>query len=192
YTYQSTNCLPSQTYRIQYPRSFLVQQIRSSSRMTTVRSDSLSNDHSVSSINTLSNKTMPMLFRNHETSLCQRIIDSFKRASSTENISLETNGSKSSEFQDHELERGTGLHRSLKNRHLQMIAIGGSIGNGLFVVSGSTFASGGPAALIFNFIITGFKLFNVAMTLGELSVAFPVWDTVISPNVSFTNWRIFS
>ncbi|CAF4008936.1 unnamed protein product [Rotaria sp. Silwood1] len=153
--------------------------------MTTVRSGSLSDDHSVSSINIISNETMPILFKNHETSLCQRIIDSFKRPSSTKNISFEANGSKSSEIEDHQLEKGTGLHRSLKNRHLQMIAIGGSIGNGLFVVSGSALASGGPAALIINFIITGFMLFNVAMTLGELSVAFPVSGSFASHSSRF-------
>ncbi|CAF1075213.1 unnamed protein product [Rotaria sordida] len=66
-----------------------------------------------------------------------------------------------------------------------MIAIGGSIGNGLFVVSGSALANGGPAALIFNFIITGFMLFNVAMTLGELSVAFPVSGSFASHSSRF-------
>ncbi|CAF3752335.1 unnamed protein product, partial [Rotaria sp. Silwood1] len=55
-----------------------------------------------------------------------------------------------------------------------MIAIGGSIGTGLFVGSGSALASGGPAALILDFTIIGFMLFNVCMALGELAVTFPV------------------
>lgn len=40
------------------------------------------------------------------------------------------------------------LHRKLKGRHMQMIAIGGSIGTGLFVGSGSALQSGGPASLV--------------------------------------------
>ncbi|CAF3010196.1 unnamed protein product [Rotaria sp. Silwood2] len=85
------------------------------------------------------------------------------------------NGSKQGEDQKDNVEKGeSGLHRKLKNRHLQMIAIGGSIGTGLFVGSGSALASGGPAALVLDFAIIGFMLFNVCMALGELAVTFPV------------------
>ena len=38
------------------------------------------------------------------------------------------------------------LRRELKARHLTMIAIGGSIGTGLFVASGATISAAGPAA----------------------------------------------
>ena len=40
------------------------------------------------------------------------------------------------------------LHRELKGRHMQMIAIGGAIGAGLFVGSGSALHKGGPASLV--------------------------------------------
>jgi amino acid transporter len=119
-------------------------------------------------------------------SLFQRIIDSFKRASPTENVSIEMNGSKSEENQGDEAEKGeTGLHRTLKNRHLQMIAIGGAIGTGLFVGSGSALATGGPAALVLDFGIIGFMLFNVCMALGELSVVFPVSGSFASHGSRF-------
>jgi len=142
--------------------------------MKSDRSRTLSEDHTLTTINTVYNESTPIVFERNETSFCQRMIDSFKRPISLENVE-QANSLNMKDESEHEYESaGTGLHRTLKNRHLQMIAIGGSIGNGLFVVSGSALASGGPAALIFNFLVTGFMLFNVAMTLGELSVTFPV------------------
>ncbi|CAF2608990.1 unnamed protein product, partial [Rotaria sp. Silwood2] len=114
-------------------------------------------------------------FTKRITGLWHRIIDSFKRPLPSENISIDMNGSKQEENQSDYVEKEeSGLHRKLKNRHLQMIAIGGSIGTGLFVGSGSALASGGPAALILDFTIIGFMLFNVCMALGELAVTFPV------------------
>lgn len=47
------------------------------------------------------------------------------------------------------------LNKTLKPRHLHMIAIGGSIGAGLFVGSGGSLSTGGPAALLIGFGIIG-------------------------------------
>jgi hypothetical protein len=66
------------------------------------------------------------------------------------------------------------LSRKLQGRHLQMIAIGGSIGTGLFIGSGSALATGGPAALIICFGIVGVMMFCVIHALGELAVLFPI------------------
>lgn len=66
------------------------------------------------------------------------------------------------------------LSHSLKNRHLQMIAIGGSIGTGLFVGSGSALSGGGPASLVIDFGLIGIMLFCTVHALGELAVRFPV------------------
>ena len=44
-----------------------------------------------------------------------------------------------------ETQQQQGLRRSLKARHMNMIAIGGAIGTGLFVAGGETVSSAGPA-----------------------------------------------
>ncbi|KAH7027847.1 amino acid permease/ SLC12A domain-containing protein [Microdochium trichocladiopsis] len=66
------------------------------------------------------------------------------------------------------------LDRSMKPRHLHMIAIGGSIGAGFFVGSGSALRKGGPGFLLIDFMIMGIMIFNVAFALGELAVMYPV------------------
>jgi amino acid permease len=62
----------------------------------------------------------------------------------------------------------------MKGRHLQMIAIGGSIGAGFFVGSGSALTRGGPGSVLICFLITGVMIFNVVYALGELAVMYPV------------------
>ncbi|EXJ61932.1 hypothetical protein A1O7_02363 [Cladophialophora yegresii CBS 114405] len=64
------------------------------------------------------------------------------------------------------------LHRDLKGRHMQMIAIGGAIGAGLFIGSGGAFQSGGPASVLLGFMIIGYYLMMQA--LAEMSVMYPI------------------
>ena len=59
------------------------------------------------------------------------------------------------------------LKRSLSNRHIQLIAIGGAIGTGLFMGSGKTISLAGPS-IIFVYMIIGFRLFFVMRAMGEL------------------------
>ncbi|KAL2017900.1 hypothetical protein VTK56DRAFT_1556 [Thermocarpiscus australiensis] len=68
----------------------------------------------------------------------------------------------------------TMLSRELKGRHLQMIAIGGSIGTGLFVASGKALNTGGPASLLLAYAFVGTMLYCTIQALGELAVTFPV------------------
>ncbi|PHH79104.1 hypothetical protein CDD82_2595 [Ophiocordyceps australis] len=66
------------------------------------------------------------------------------------------------------------LDRAIKSRHLHMIAIGGSIGAGFFVGSGSALHKGGPASLLICFSIVGFMVFNIVYALGELAIMYPI------------------
>ena len=57
---------------------------------------------------------------------------------------------------------------------MQMIAIGGSIGAGLFVGSGGALHRGGPASVVIGFSIVGIMLLMTMQALGELAVLYPV------------------
>lgn len=59
------------------------------------------------------------------------------------------------------------LSRSLSNRHIQLIAIGGAIGTGLFMGSGKVISLAGPS-IIFVYMIIGSMLFFVMRAMGEL------------------------
>lgn len=66
------------------------------------------------------------------------------------------------------------LQQKMKPRHLQMIAVGGSIGTGLFVGSGSALHHGGPAGVLIAWLLIGVMLINVTQALGEMSILYPV------------------
>jgi D-serine/D-alanine/glycine transporter len=59
------------------------------------------------------------------------------------------------------------LARALSNRHIQLLAIGGAIGTGLFMGSGKTISLAGPS-VIFVYMIIGFMLFFVMRAMGEI------------------------
>ncbi|SHO76498.1 Similar to S.cerevisiae protein GAP1 (General amino acid permease) [Malassezia sympodialis ATCC 42132] len=66
------------------------------------------------------------------------------------------------------------LKKNLKSRHLAAIALGGGIGTGLFVGSGSTLYQGGPGSIIINYTIMGLMILMVLFALGELGSLYPV------------------
>lgn len=111
------------------------------------------------------------------------------------------NGEETVESGEHE---NYALKKGLKGRHMQMIAIGGSIGTGLFVGSGGTLESGGPASLvctaassqfllklirrcfqIIGFIVLGIMLLFTVSALAELAVAYPVNGAFFTHTVKF-------
>lgn len=68
----------------------------------------------------------------------------------------------------------SGLRRELQARHLTMIAIGGSIGTGLFVASGATIAQAGPGGALLSYAIIGLMVYFLMTSLGELAAYMPV------------------
>ncbi|GAM85506.1 hypothetical protein ANO11243_035130 [Dothideomycetidae sp. 11243] len=72
------------------------------------------------------------------------------------------------------------LTRGLRGRHLQMIAIGGSIGSGLFVGSGSALWIGGQGSVIIAYSIIGMFLYCTMQALGELASLFPVSGSFVA------------
>ncbi|MGM9911388.1 MAG: amino acid permease [Lacticaseibacillus absianus] len=65
------------------------------------------------------------------------------------------------------LENRDGTIRSLSNRHVQMIAIGGTIGTGLFLGAGTTISATGPS-VVFIYAIMGIFFFFLLRALGEM------------------------
>ena len=61
----------------------------------------------------------------------------------------------------------TELERGLGGRHIEMIAIGGCIGTGLFMGSGKTISLAGPGIILI-YAITGVILYFVMRAMGEL------------------------
>ncbi|WP_426119955.1 amino acid permease [Kocuria sp. LHG3120] len=96
------------------------------------------------------------------------------------------------------------LRRSLKPRHLTMIAMGGAIGTGLFVASGNTIATAGPGGALLAYVVIGFMVFLLMQSLGEMATYLPVSGAFeeystrfVSPSFGFAigwnywyNWAI--
>ncbi|KAJ5183191.1 hypothetical protein N7492_000807 [Penicillium capsulatum] len=90
------------------------------------------------------------------------------------------------------------LKRKLKSRHLQMIAIGGTIGTGLFIGSGTAIASGGPVGALIAYIFVGTIVYSVMTALGEIATYIPVPGSfttyaarLIDPSLGFSMGWIY-
>ena len=96
------------------------------------------------------------------------------------------------------------LKRGMNSRHLNMIAIGGAIGTGLFVASGNTIATAGPGGALLAYALIGFMVYLLMQSLGEMATYMPVAGSFeeygtrfISPSFGFAigwnywfNWAI--
>jgi aromatic amino acid transport protein AroP len=70
-------------------------------------------------------------------------------------------------------QHGDSLKRGLKNRHIQLIALGGAIGTGLFLGIADTIKMAGPSVIL-GYAIGGFIAFLIMRQLGEMVVEEPV------------------
>ncbi|TFK33264.1 amino acid permease/ SLC12A domain-containing protein [Crucibulum laeve] len=87
----------------------------------------------------------------------------------------------------HETQRG------MKSRHLMMIAIGGTIGTGIFLSAGSAIALAGPGSTLLSYFVVGLFVYTVVITIGEMSSMYPVSGAFsifgarfVSPALGFT------
>src|SRR5690606_3863331 len=76
-------------------------------------------------------------------------------------------------FMSHDTLHAGPLTRGLKNRHIQLIALGGAIGTGLFLGSAGVMKSAGPS-MILGYAIGGLIAFLIMRQLGEMIVQEPV------------------
>ncbi|TID18506.1 Mannose-6-phosphate isomerase [Venturia nashicola] len=66
------------------------------------------------------------------------------------------------------------VHRGLKSRHIQFIALGGTIGTGLFLGIGKAFATSGPLSVLLGYTFTGIAVFGMMQCLGEMATWLPL------------------
>ncbi len=100
-----------------------------------------------------------------------------------------------------EQQPGETLQRGLKNRHIQLIALGGAVGTGLFLGSASVIKSAGPAVIL-GYAIAGFIAFLIMRQLGEMVVEEPVagsfshfahkyWGAFAGLASGWNNWMLY-
>jgi len=65
------------------------------------------------------------------------------------------------------------LHRGLKARQISMIALGGAVGTGLIIGSGTALRRGGPLGLLLGYAFVGFVCYLVMVSLGEMASYLP-------------------
>lgn len=91
------------------------------------------------------------------------------------------------------------LHRGMKPRQLNMMAIAGAIGTGLIIGSGNALKNGGPASLLIGYSIMGFCVYVVMVALGEMGAWLPHKKSFsgyatrfVDPALGFaTGWNYF-
>lgn len=66
------------------------------------------------------------------------------------------------------------IKRGLRSRHIQMIALGGCVGTGLFVGTGATLALGGPAFILIAFILMSVLVYMIVTAIVEITAYLPV------------------
>lgn len=71
---------------------------------------------------------------------------------------------------------GQTLKKTLEARHLSMIAIGGALGTGLLIGTGSALKAAGPGGVFISYTVLGFVVYMVLSALGEIATFIPLAD----------------
>ncbi|CAL5871560.1 uncharacterized protein PFLUO_LOCUS5813 [Penicillium psychrofluorescens] len=87
----------------------------------------------------------------------------------------EENGKAEELSKSEQQQRNVGnLQRRLKSRHIQFLALSGAIGTGLFVGAGQVLSLAGPLSAVLAYLITGFNLYAVINSMGEMATWLPL------------------
>jgi amino acid permease len=62
------------------------------------------------------------------------------------------------------------LHKNLQERHMIMIALGGTIGTGLFLASGTALSTAGPGGSLVSYLLISIMVYFVMTSLGNLTL----------------------
>ncbi|MBF0709825.1 MULTISPECIES: amino acid permease [unclassified Gemella] len=80
-----------------------------------------------------------------------------------------------------------GMERNLKARHITMLAIGGSIGTGLFMGSGAVVSQGGSYKAVLSYILIGVLIYFLMSALGEMASFYPVSGSISAYSERFVD-----
>lgn len=91
------------------------------------------------------------------------------------------------------------VKRGLKSRHIQFIALGGTIGTGLFLGIGGALSTSGPLSILLGYSFTGVAIFAMMQCLGEMATWLPLpgaipqlssryFDDALGFAVGWNNW----
>lgn len=97
-----------------------------------------------------------------------------EKPSAKSSVGLKTTTSPNGSQEDIEAGGADELHRNLHSHHLQFLAIGGTIGTGLFLGSGEALATSGPVGCLVAFIFVGAIVYSVMVSLSEMAAYIPV------------------
>ncbi|KAI1767297.1 amino acid permease/ SLC12A domain-containing protein [Hypoxylon sp. FL1150] len=94
---------------------------------------------------------------------------------------------------DPELTSHRGTKRGIKSRHAQMLALGGTIGTGLFVGTGQALAIAGPACLFAAYLVICFLVYGIITAITEVGAYLPApgmsvayyGNRIVSPSLGF-------
>lgn len=80
--------------------------------------------------------------------------------------------------------KDSGYRRGLKDRHVQLIALGGIIGSGYFLGTGEVVNQVGPAVFL-AYVLGGIIIYLTMLCMGELAVAIPISGSFVTYTADF-------